>query len=110
MTVVVQAATHPALEALAQLGANADDMAHALHRLGVTGVLGGCTRCPLANHLVDVLGLRMAEVAETEMALYWPGSADRELVDMPPPAAEFVVRFDRGDFPQLVAHRSGGEQ
>src|ERR1041384_7287885 len=104
MSAVVQATTHPALDALAQLGGTAEQYAAELARLGVTGARENCYRCPVANYLTVQLGLRDVQVDPEEIEVYLPGP-DTEPFDTPKPVSEFVERFDAGEFDELLAAR-----
>jgi hypothetical protein len=87
-------------EALAALPTTADDIAAHLHAKGIQGVPEDSCNCPITNHLTG-LGFDWVSVTQTRVQ----GRSDtRGLDDVRTPwwIAEFVERFDNGEWPELV--------
>jgi hypothetical protein len=85
-----------AAEALAALGDTPDAVAETLRAGGWRGQRASCESCPLARYLAGSFGGEwMSASTETLAPFGW--------VRHPQPVAEFVVRFDRGHYPDLVA-------
>jgi hypothetical protein len=87
-------------EALAALPTTADDIAAHLHAKGIRGLRRRAGCCPVANYLVGA-GFDEATVGPTEIHAWTEGSGELESVT-PWWLTDFIVRFDEGDFPELV--------
>lgn len=84
------------LDALDALGADCDQVAESLSRRGISGYAGNVSRCPVANYLTAELDGAWCVTAADAMDL-----ASLESVTVPPAVADFVERFDAGDYPDL---------
>jgi hypothetical protein len=93
ITPVVRAA-----ELLEALGATRQQVAKTLFDSEDYGHRGSCGRCPVAAHLQRQLGVAVS-VGDLEVSLHLPGGDRR--VDLPEPVAQFVARFDIGEYPLL---------
>jgi hypothetical protein len=62
--------------------------------------------CPIANYLRGTGGFDDIDVDPSAVTV-WTGDAVRERADTPEHIAAFIRRFDRGEWPDLVA--DGGE-
>lgn len=83
--------------ALAELGDDADGIAAKLADLGIKGRCTHGRACPLYVYL----NRRVPLVTwVTEDSVWW--STDSHSVDLTPDQREFVSRFDRGQYPDLV--------
>lgn len=87
-------------EALAALPETADGIAAHLTAKGVRGVPGDGCDCPISNYLT-AYGFRRVWVTPAWMRAY-PEPDVRQTVETPTRIADFVIRFDRGEFPELV--------
>lgn len=84
---------------LAALGRTADEVAATLAALGMTGSQIVADYCPVARYLHDHAKLGWAAVSCASIA------GDRfATFDTPGPVADFVRAFDRGAYPELIAH------
>ena len=93
-------------ELLRDLGDSSFVVAATLQSMGVTGLRRNSSSCPLARyiHAATVADRRVAKVqvdrrvvAITRRSWF----SKRVMVALPTPLQEFVIRFDRGDFPML---------
>lgn len=91
---------------LNDLGRTPDEIANKLHAIGIVGMIGSATRCPLAvflkwhgaeNPLVDMSTICCGLKNE------W-GRRDIEF-DMPDQLIDFIDIFDRKKYPQLRYRR-----
>lgn len=85
-----------ALEKLAAEG-SADAIALRLQAEGVTGVVGLTTRCAVANWLFRETGMVVGVSACLWKTLGAPAASPPALV------ADFILAFDQGDYPALIA-------
>jgi len=93
---------------LADLGDSPDAVAETLRAAGITGVREVGSACPVANwlhHQEPTLG--DLEVSEEEVALLLSDDDEPgdhfEWVIQTDAVADFIVRFDHGHYPDLVA-------
>lgn len=94
---------------LASLGETADEMAASLRAAGITGIRENGEACPLAVYLRRE-GFRDLNVtrAQIEDARARFGVEGRWRMDTPPPAEEFIGRFDDyKDWPDLADEDDG---
>lgn len=91
------------IELLASLGKTAEEVAAKLLSLGFKGRLNSCLRCPIANFLyAQGLGF-IIEVTGISIYIngnWYPVMSDDRLEGV----RKFIVNFDYGQFPELVAH------
>lgn len=92
-------ASPDALALLALLGDSADEIAASLEASGVRGYPSDATHCPLAVYLRrhDLF----ADVTPKSVSFFTLGRFAP--VPLPDAHREFVRRFDRGDYPCLLA-------
>ena len=88
-------------EALAALPDTADDIAARLTAKGIRGVREASCNCPITNHLTG-LGFHTVSVTLSRVIATRPGDRHPSDVRMPWWIAEFVHRFDSGEWPELV--------
>lgn len=91
---------------LSALGTTPDEVAERLSALGFRGWRGSSVDCPLARYVrTSVDGTKTCDVqADSDDEVYVRASRDDGLVDAFAPAAAygFVLKFDLGDFPDLI--------
>jgi len=92
------------LGALAELGWTPSAIAAALRAAGITGRPDSPDRCPIACYLFENTGAADLAVSREEITVWWPGG--EATAATPPPIAEFIARFDAGQYPNLT--RKGG--
>ena len=90
---------------LQALGGTPGQVAASLERRGCHGVAGACTVCPIAVYLMrSDLGLHHVAVEEDIAVLFTGGAGqDYTTVALPDPVQQFIARFDRGGYRQLLA-------
>ena len=86
------------LSALSDLGGSSDEIAMTLHHKGIKGKRT-CRDCPIARFLVRDCGQSHANVSKFYIIMQ---DGFFEKLPTPSVVAEFIVRFDNGDFHQLV--------
>lgn len=100
------------IDALSKLGGSANDIADTLANKGIHGYRTHVMKCPLSNYLREQ-GLEMLVSAR------WTSGSLKEIVEdvqgsynfkvdhvevmHTEPIEDFVMRFDRGDYPELDA-------
>lgn len=90
--------------ALHALGPTANDVADSLDNGGWHGIPGDAGACPIANYLTEVVpDTRGAAVSASGATVFHLDGHATETV-MPVGAADFITRFDDGEFPYLVDH------
>lgn len=94
-------------EALVRLGDTPEVIAASLYKLGIRGKrLDGCD-CPLAKYLGTVCDVDAVEVESSRVTVttgfYNDGEPDTSWVPTSAAVAGFVMMFDDGFFPELVA-------
>jgi hypothetical protein len=102
-----QGLTSQVNELLQDLGDSSYAVAASLQSMGVTGFRRNSSSCPLARyiHAVTVSDRRVSKVQVDRRVVAitrrhaW--ISKRVMVVLPTALQEFVVRFDRGDFPML---------
>lgn len=80
------------------LGDTVEDVAYTLRQLGVTGCKAKADQCPIANYLRDYAGVERPAVGPgtfTDAAGFVQG--------MPPAVSQFIIMFDAGGYPDLIA-------
>ena len=103
-------------ELLRDLGDSSFVVAATLQSMGVTGMRRNSSSCPLARyiHAVTVADRRVGKVQVDRRVVAitrrraW--ISKRVMVALPTALQEFVVRFDRGDFPMLECGSEGSVQ
>ncbi len=88
-------------EALAALPDTADGIAAHLRAKGIRGVRENPDCCPIANYLSGTGGLYGPDVDPSRIDAF-TDEGDAEQVCTPAHIAEFVRRFDDGEWPELV--------
>lgn len=87
-------------EALAALPTTADGIATQLRNKGIQGVRTDSCNCPITNYLTS-LGFGLVDV---DPGLIEAEGGDGFEVEVTPPGiSEFIVRFDGGEWPELVS-------
>jgi hypothetical protein len=92
------------VDAVAALGATADEVADTLQRAGIAGVPLDPTRCPIARYVDHRFpGLVKRLVVSTSSK-----SLSVSLVSgpIPGPVGEFIDRFDHEEYPDLIEKRN----
>ena len=93
-------------DALADLGGTPDEVAESLRRLGIKGKRKSGETCPLAYFIAakfgDVVTYAEVDTCGVEIEID-RGNADLRWVDFASPCEQFVVRFDKGEYPDLVS-------
>jgi hypothetical protein len=87
---------------LGTLGDTSDQIAAAFVAKGIKGETGSAYRCPVAKWLIAETGCREAEVDQADVCVRRDGGGSL-WVTPPEPVADFIVRFDEGDYPDLIA-------
>lgn len=91
-------------EALAELPDTADGIAAMLTEKGIRGERRRAACCPVANYLVGV-GFEEASVGPTQIEVWSDdGDIDPDEMEAVTPwwVTEFIIRFDGGEWPELV--------
>lgn len=88
-------------EALAELGETPDAISAALIEKGITGARKDDGCCPIAVYLSGIYACPMVTENIVEA---WDEDGEAEVWTFTPDAAvAFIQRFDRGEWPELVA-------
>lgn len=105
MTAATGSLAHRAARTLDELGPTPDDVADRLRALGIKGDRGSSCACPIALILRAVDGVEDADVLETIAEVWDKANPDAAAVEVhvPQPVSEFIVRFDKGVYLDLVA-------
>ncbi len=92
-------------ELLQSLGSTSNEVAESLAARNITGDTCDCHFCPVANLLTDVVGpdWKVEDYGVTDEDVKFPGGR----AVLPEAVAEFVVRFDNHEFPDLVDRPEG---
>jgi hypothetical protein len=106
------ALTFETAELLRKLGTTIEDVAATLGSTGVRGIPRSGTGCVLARYVHAVMGPdpRLRAITVTCAAItmtrrrWW---LQPVVVSVPPPVQQFIVRFDRWEFSELVAEPGG---
>ncbi len=90
---------------LEALGDDPNTIAETLHAAGIRGEDCNEGACPVATYLMrSDLGLHSVEVLGNIIALrFGDGGLCTCYVDVPDPMEEFIERFDKGAYPELLA-------
>jgi hypothetical protein len=83
---------------LGLLGDNPVKIAKKLKKKGIKGRRYTASKCPITNYLIDSFGGEF-----TSSGLYIEGGEER-LLKTPKPIAEFILAFDKFEFPELVTN------
>lgn len=96
-------------EVLDELPDTADEIAATFKELGIKGTRGSMT-CPLAAFIDgQVVMPKGAVLTVHKEELFIDAFPFWVAVDLPPGVAEFINRFDRGQYPALDEHVIDGE-
>ena len=99
-------AKHRLAMVLQALGDNAEDIAHLLQYGGWLGLPNDISSCPIALYLRTVVTDAIdAAVSSDEATIHTRDGADIT-VDLTPAQAGFVLAFDIGAYPGLIATRT----
>lgn len=91
-------------EALAALPSHPDAIAARLGAYGIRGLKGDSCNCPIVHYLTS-LGFDAVDVDEDTIVAR--GGGVQQLVLTPHAVAEFILGFDGGAWPELVAEVAG---
>lgn len=78
-------------------GKDPDEIADYLRSKGIKGIMGSTSYCPIARYLSSTLGPEVL-VAVSGIAAYVQGVP----YTLERPVQEFINRFDRGKFPDMM--------
>ncbi|WP_430789041.1 hypothetical protein [Actinoplanes sp. G11-F43] len=102
---------HHAKVALHVLGDNAEDIAETLPNGNWLGRRHNSGACPIAVFLTAILpGVRGVVVGSNQLTIHPVDDNEPDIdVDLPPAVAGFVLAFDIGAFPELIAPSDDAE-
>lgn len=87
---------------LAQLGNTPDEVAHRLSVRGFVGTPGECDTCPVARYLESTFGRYSRATAAEAEVFHEDAPHGYVAVETPRPVLHFIVKFDEGDYPNLI--------
>lgn len=108
-------------DALAELGGDAEEIAQSLRKKKIVGAAKRCNECPISiflerefggSWMVSLAIKKVVPSTDNQVSGYDPFPIDGYRVSdglwfrTPDPVYDFMLRFDRGDFPNLHAPRT----
>lgn len=91
-------------DALARLGSSVSAVKAGLEQMGYKGDHHG-SNCPVANYLKDQFNSNFVVGWAKVYEMNEDGSAGKSLATVPVPVGDFVLSFDKGNYPELETFR-----